>query len=136
MNPGSLPKLNASSTTSSIESTPFSHATALSSFFDTIPPERVGLNGEYDHNGLAKRVSLAFGQEFQPTDIANLRVRQRGGVLIFTGRVLTQRLLTQLIQTALQVPGAIDVEVCGVTVESNRELVHQHDYLNPRLYAC
>jgi hypothetical protein len=35
----------------------------------TIPPERIGLNGEYDQSGLAKRVALAFDQDPQLNDI-------------------------------------------------------------------
>ncbi|WP_235656942.1 hypothetical protein [Fischerella thermalis] len=34
-----------------------------------IAPERMGLNGEYDQSGLAKRVALAFDQDNQLDDI-------------------------------------------------------------------
>jgi len=39
-----------------------STATATSAT-GTIPPERIGLNGEYDQSGLAKRVAKAFDDD-------------------------------------------------------------------------
>ncbi len=38
----------------------------------TIEPERIGLNGEYDQSGLAKRVALAFDQNSNIDDIDTL----------------------------------------------------------------
>ncbi|NJR58997.1 MAG: hypothetical protein HC769_09150 [Cyanobacteria bacterium CRU_2_1] len=58
----------------------------FTSLFKTIPPERVGLCGEYDHKGLAKRVSLAFSQNFRHSDIRDLRVNQRGAVVVLMGK--------------------------------------------------
>ncbi|NJN49798.1 MAG: hypothetical protein HC805_08585, partial [Alkalinema sp. RL_2_19] len=57
-----------------------------------IPPERVGLNGEYDHSGLAKRVQLALQQRFGAA-IAHLEIAQRGRVVILTGKSLDSRLV-------------------------------------------
>src|SRR6476646_11177224 len=36
---------------------------------ETIAPERVGLHGEYDQSGLAKRVALAYDEDAQLDDI-------------------------------------------------------------------
>jgi osmotically-inducible protein OsmY len=82
----------------------------LTSLFKTIPPERVGLDGEYDYYGLAKRVSLAFGQNFNSNEIKNLYVTQRGRVVILKGQVANSATLTKLVNIAKGVSGATDVE--------------------------
>ena len=87
-----------------------------SSLLQTIPPERVGLQGEYDHQGLAKRVSLAFRQNFSPDEISNLRVAQRGAVVLLIGKISNQRLLIKLVNLAMTVAGTTDVEINGVSV--------------------
>lgn len=84
--------------------------------FKTIPPERVGLDGEYDHQGLAKRVLLAFNANFEPDAIAHLRVNQRGAVVVVMGKISDQRTLIRLVNVAMAVNGAADVEINGVSV--------------------
>lgn len=88
----------------------------FTSLFKTIPPERVGLFGEYDHKGLAKRVSLAFNQSFDSSEIKNLRINQRGAVVVLVGQISSQLLLIKLVNTAMGVSGAVDVEINGVSV--------------------
>jgi hypothetical protein len=90
--------------------------TTATSLFRTIPPERVGLTGDYDHYGLAKRVTLAFNQAFETSEMAKLRVTQRGAVVVVMGNIDSQRLLIRLVQVAMGVSGAVDVEVNGVSV--------------------
>lgn len=84
--------------------------------FRNIPPERVGLEGEYDHSGLAKRVSLRFSQSFEPSEIENLRIIQRGAVVVLLGKVSNRRLLSRMISVALGTSGAVDVEINGISV--------------------
>ncbi|MBE9011986.1 BON domain-containing protein [Pseudanabaenaceae cyanobacterium LEGE 13415] len=84
------------------------------SLLNTIPPERVGLNGEYDHSGLAKRVLQAFQAHFSTQDLAGLRVNQRGKVVILMGSLRSTNLLDQLTSIALKVEGAIGVETNGI----------------------
>ncbi len=86
------------------------------SLFSTMPPERIGLSGEYDYNGLAKRVSQLFSQTFEPDEIAKLRVTQRGAVVVLVGKISSQQLLVRLVRTAMSVNGAVDVEVNGVSL--------------------
>lgn len=86
------------------------------SLFQTIPPERMGLQGEYDHQGLAKRVSLAFRQNFSATEINGLRVTQRGAVVVLRGNISNQRLLIKLVNLAMTIAGTADVEINGVSV--------------------
>jgi hypothetical protein len=88
--------------------------TDLPAFFKTIPPERVGLNGEYDHSGLAKRVEQAFRKQFSPHQIEQVHITQRGRVVVLTGQVSDQPLLNQMAEVALTVMGATDVETFGV----------------------
>ncbi len=85
--------------------------------FKTIPPERVGLNGEYDHSGLAKRVSLALRNQFSAASLEHLRINQRGRVVVLSGRVPDREILMQMVDAALEVMGTFDVETYGVKVD-------------------
>jgi hypothetical protein len=87
-----------------------------SRLFSAIPPERVGLNGEYDHDGLAKRVALEFSQIFEPHELEGLRIAQRGAVVVLLGNIATQRFLVKLVAAVMNVSGAADVEINGVCV--------------------
>lgn len=78
------------------------------------PPERIGVGGEYDYNGLAKRVAHCFQQHFGD-EVAQLKVRQRGCVVILTGVVSSRRLLNRLVSLANTVEGAALVELYRVT---------------------
>jgi hypothetical protein len=89
---------------------------STSRLFTAIPPERVGLDGEYDHDGLAKRVSVVFGQNFELGELGELRISQRGSVVVLMGEVPNQRLLIKLVTLAMNVSGAVDVEINGVCV--------------------
>ncbi len=82
--------------------------------FKFSPPERIGLLGEYDHNGLAKRVTYCFEQSVSE-DISQLKVRQRGCVVILTGQVSSPRLLNHLVDLVITVEGAALVEIYRVS---------------------
>jgi hypothetical protein len=84
--------------------------------FRMIPPERVGVDGEYDHSGLAKRVRLAFSEQFEAEDLDRLQVTQRGRVVVLMGNLSDQQTLTQLVDVALDVYGTATVETQGVRV--------------------
>ncbi|MBD2002099.1 MULTISPECIES: BON domain-containing protein [Cyanophyceae] len=83
---------------------------------ETIPPERVGLNGEYDQSGLAKRVALAFDQDPSLDDIDTLYVAQTGGTVVLKGKVPSQQILSQMVSVARSVEGATGVESNQVTI--------------------
>lgn len=108
-------ELKPQKTTASNHSQAFAHSVTRSSLFQTIPPERVGLNGEYDHSGLSKRVQLAFQQAFAPEHLQSLSVAQRGRVVVLKGQV-SSKLLKQLIEVAARVHGATDVEIYAVNL--------------------
>jgi osmotically-inducible protein OsmY len=81
-----------------------------------IPPERVGLNGEYDQSGLAKRVAQAFDNDGQLDDIETLWVAQTSGTVVLKGSVPSQDLLDKCVSIAEGVNGATSVDTSQVTV--------------------
>lgn len=82
----------------------------------SVPPERMGLNGEYDQNGLAKRVALAFDQDPNLDDIDTLYVAQTGSTVVLKGSVPNQNILNKMISIARTVQGATGVETNQVTI--------------------
>jgi hypothetical protein len=100
--------------------------TGLRPFFASPPPERVGLNGEYDYSGLTKRVDRALRQSFPQQALEQLKIAQRGRVVVFTGRVLDASLLRQLSDVAASVSGATTVETRGIQL-----IDRSHDQLSP-----
>ncbi len=81
----------------------------------TIPPERVGLNGEYDQSGLAKRVAQAFDEaDFQ--DNQTVWIAQTGTTVVLKGKCPDQELLNKMVAAARAVKGATAVETNQVTI--------------------
>jgi hypothetical protein len=83
---------------------------------EAIAPERIGLNGEYDESGLAKRVALAFDESAELGDEDNLWVAQTGGIVVLKGTVSSQNALNHMIEVANVVNGATSVDSSQVTV--------------------
>ena len=83
---------------------------------DTIPPYRLGLEGEYDDSGLAKRVALAFDNDADLNDIETLWVAQLSSKVVLKGQVPTQADLDKCVQVASGVMGATEVDASQVTV--------------------
>ena len=81
-----------------------------------ISPERMGLNGEYDQSGLAKRVALAFDENPNLTNIDTLWVAQTGTTVVLKGEVPNQQLLSQMVSVARGVNGATNVDTSQVTI--------------------
>ncbi|MGD1944219.1 MAG: hypothetical protein ACFB0G_23225 [Leptolyngbyaceae cyanobacterium] len=84
-------------------------------WFQSTPPERVGLNGEYDYFGLKKRVEAVFADQFTASELAQLSVTQRGRVVILQGVVPDAGVLRCLVDAASRVEGAIRVDTGWVT---------------------
>jgi hypothetical protein len=82
----------------------------------SIPPERVGLHGEYDYYGLAKRIQTRFKERWGRVESAKVTIRQRGGVIILGGQVECRARLDDLIAIALCTEGTTHVEVCDIVV--------------------
>jgi osmotically-inducible protein OsmY len=82
----------------------------------SIPPERLGLSGEYDQSGLAKRVALAFDQDPQLDDVNTLWVAQTGSTVVLKGTVPSQEILNKMVSVANSVNGATDVDTNQATI--------------------
>ncbi|NET02716.1 MAG: phospholipid-binding protein [Sphaerospermopsis sp. SIO1G2] len=83
---------------------------------EDIPPERLGLNGEYDQSGLAKRVALAFDEDPELTDFDRLWVAQLGTTVVLKGEVPDQEILDKMVAAASSVNGTTDVNTEEVSV--------------------
>jgi osmotically-inducible protein OsmY len=94
---------------------PEPQAVADASSGESIAPERIGLNGEYDQSGLAKRVALAFDQDSELTDVDTLWVAQTGGTVVLKGSVPNQDVLNKMVAAAQSVNGATSVDTDQVT---------------------
>lgn len=119
--PGSKPKTAQAGMGNTPAASPAPTATATApapaeNNQQAIPPERVGLNGEYDESGLAKRVALAFDQDPQLDDVGTLWVAQLTGKVVLKGKVPSQDYLNKAISIARGVNGATDVDASQVTV--------------------
>jgi len=97
-------------------STASSSATTASTSTEEVPPERVGLNGEYDQSGLAKRVALAFDEEPGLEDEERLWVAQTGSTVVLKGEVAEQGTLDKMVSVAEGVNGCTKVDKSQVTV--------------------
>lgn len=83
---------------------------------EPIPPERVGLHGEYDQSGLAKRVALAFDQDPALDDINTVYVFQTGGTVVLKGKAPSQAIISKMVAVAKTVSGTTAVETNEITV--------------------
>jgi hypothetical protein len=88
-----------------------------------IPPERVGLNGEYDYYGLAKRVKSVLSQRFGSDLVARLTIQQRGSAILLSGKVVNRYSAERLAQAILEVDGASQVELHHLQVIETRQEV-------------
>jgi osmotically-inducible protein OsmY len=81
-----------------------------------VAAERMGVNGEYDQSGLAKRVALAFDEDASVTDVETLWVAQTGGSVVLKGSVPSQEVLDRMMELASGVSGTTEVNTDQVTV--------------------
>lgn len=83
---------------------------------EDIPPERVGLNGEYDQSGLAKRVALAFDQDPEIDDIETVHIAQHESTVVLKGEAPNQEILNKMVSIAKRLDGATNVQIDQVKV--------------------
>lgn len=76
----------------------------------SIPPEKVGLDGEFDESGLAKRVAKAL-DDANISDAVGLWVAQTGSIVVLKYNPDAESILEQAKQTAIGVDGATEVQV-------------------------
>ncbi|EKV01848.1 putative phospholipid-binding protein, BON family [Leptolyngbya sp. PCC 7375] len=82
-------------------------------WFSSIPPERIGLHGEFDYYGLSKRVSHCLSN-YVDSSAERLKVRQRGRVVVLSGQLGSPYKLSKIVDLALSVDGVDAVETRGV----------------------
>lgn len=80
------------------------------------PPEYMGLEGEYDQLGLAKRVAEAFEQAPHIDEIESLQIAQDGSTIVLKGSVPSQDILNHLENLAAKVDGTKQVDTTQVTI--------------------
>lgn len=81
-----------------------------------VPDYKVGLNGEFDDSGLAKRVTLAFDEDSQLDDVDTLWVAQTSATVVLKGKVPSQATLDKMVKVAKEVEGTDAVDTQQVEV--------------------
>ena len=76
---------------------------------NSIPPEKVGLDGKFDESGLAKRVAKAL-DDAGISDEVGLWVAQRGGTVVLKYNPDAKAILARAEQVAKGVEGASGCE--------------------------
>lgn len=82
---------------------------AQSAQTNSIPPEKVGLDGSFDESGLAKRVAKAL-DDANISDTVGLWVAQKGSTVVLKYNEDAKGVLAQAEQVAKGVEGATAVE--------------------------
>lgn len=82
-------------------------------------PKNMGLDGEYDPNGLAKRVAAAFDKNPDIEDVETLEIFQDDSTIILKGSVPNQSILDHMIDVASKVDGTKAVETSQVTIQAS-----------------
>jgi osmotically-inducible protein OsmY len=81
-----------------------------------IPPHKVGLDGNFDESGLAKRVVLAFDEDPNVADEESLWVAQLQSKVVLKGKVSDQVTLNRVVAIAQGVNGTTEVDASQVTI--------------------
>ncbi len=76
---------------------------------NSIPPEKVGLDGTFDESGLAKRVAKAL-DDADISDHVGLWVAQKGSTVVLIYNPDAESVLEQAKQVAMTVEGASEVQ--------------------------
>ena len=83
---------------------------------DDTPLCKIGLTGEFDESGLAKRVTLAFDEDSQLDDVETLWVAQLSSKVVLKGKVPSQAILDKMVTVAKGVEGATAVDTSQVEI--------------------
>lgn len=81
-----------------------------------IPDYKIGVDGDFDESGLAKRVALAFDEDSQLDDIDTLWVAQLSGTVVLKGKVPSKGILDKMVSVAKGVEGTDAVDTKQVEV--------------------
>ncbi|MCU0526418.1 MAG: hypothetical protein MUF72_16520 [Elainella sp. Prado103] len=88
-------------------------------FSSLVAPESIGLNGEFDPQGLVKRVAQICDRHPTIRHIQTLCLLQQGGQISLLGKVTTLAQLQQVVTVVQQVEGVQDVDVSQVVIENH-----------------
>lgn len=83
-----------------------------------IPPENMGLVGEFDEQGLAKRVAAAFDQVPTLQSIETVEITQEGCTVILSGSISEPPLLDRMIKEASKVDGTKAVNTDRIMIQA------------------
>lgn len=83
------------------------------------PPEYMGLEGEYDEKGLAKRVAAAFDRDPEIEEIETLEIIQEGSTIILKGSVPNPIILEHLSDVTARVDGTKTVDTSQITIKTS-----------------
>ncbi|MEM7795613.1 MAG: phospholipid-binding protein [Cyanobacteria bacterium P01_C01_bin.118] len=108
----SAPKTTAAAPTAAAAN----NAPAAAAAEDDIPLCKIGLTGEFDESGLAKRVALAFDEDSQLDDVETLWVAQLSSKVVLKGKVPSQAILDKMVAVAKDIDGATAVDTSQVEV--------------------
>lgn len=81
-----------------------------------LPLEYVGLQGEYDPQGLAKRVAYRLDRHPLTQPIKTLCILQQGSQISFVGKVETAAQLQQVVELTKTVEGTKTVDISQVVI--------------------
>ncbi|MEO1619475.1 MAG: phospholipid-binding protein [Cyanobacteria bacterium J06632_3] len=81
-----------------------------------VPDYKVGVDGNFDESGLAKRVTIAFDEDPQLDDIDTLWVAQTSATVVLKGKVPSQAILDKMVKVAKGVDGTDAVDTQQVEV--------------------
>ncbi|NEQ50645.1 MAG: phospholipid-binding protein [Leptolyngbya sp. SIO3F4] len=107
--PGAKKKTVPSPTAAATNTTPTAEE-------DDIPACKIGLTGEFDESGLAKRVTLAFDETPDLEDVETLWVAQLSSKVVLKGKVPSQAILDKMVAVAKDVDGATAVDTSQVEI--------------------
>ncbi len=82
----------------------------------SIAIERIGLDGEYDPSGLAKRVAQALAEDPTLSKISTIYVAQNNRKIILKGTISDRNFLDRLVTIAQNVQGVSEVDISQVEV--------------------
>ncbi|WP_019508071.1 hypothetical protein [Pleurocapsa sp. PCC 7319] len=82
----------------------------------SIAEERIGLDGEYDASGLAKRVAKALDEDSILGGISTVYVAQNDSKIILKGTIPDKSFLDRLVTVAQNVRGVSEVNIEQVQI--------------------
>jgi hypothetical protein len=81
-----------------------------------IPPDCMGLEGEYDPFGLAKRVAQALDERPKTAQVSTLTLEQQGNTIIYDGQVADRQMLDAIVDVTRRIDGTHAIETDRVRV--------------------